>query len=581
MLSKKLLLFKFSLIILCLSAYANNTSIAPEASSISIDKPLVFAKHQMVVTNNPWASSAADKILEKGGSATDAAIAAGFVLGLTEPQSSGIGGGGYAITYDAQYKKLAAFDGRETAPQSASSDLFLNKNGRPLDFQSAMLSAKSIGVPGEVALFYKMHKDHGKLAWKELLKPAIDLASNGFPMSHRLYDLLSVDQALFANNKPVLDIYFENGKVKKIGTLIKNPDYAKTLKVIAKNPLQIYNGNLAQEIITAINTAANKKLYTKTDFSKYNVIKNKAICSDYRDEYRICSVPPSSSGGITVQELMGIFARNHQGNDPSDINWIYNFLEASKLAYADRNQYIADPEFVLQPINGLLESKYLDARSQIVDQKKPLITPVSAGVPQGIDKKYAPDNSPKPHGTTSISVVDKKGNAVSMTLSIEYQFGSHIFTNGFFLNNQLTDFSFIPQDSNGQLIANRAEPGKRPRSSMSPTIVFDKNNQLKVITGSPGGSPIICYVAKNLIQILDFKKTPKEAVSSGNLCSVNNTPQIESDSSLVSYTKKFMWKTGESLQTLPLTSGVTNIVRTESGWSAAADPRREGMAIGR
>lgn len=559
--------------------FAHNLPIAPEIASGLAAKHLVTAKHTMIVTNNPWASKAAAQILKQGGNATDAAIAAAFTLGLTEPQSSGIGGGGYALTYHNHL--LSAFDGREVAPHSANASWFLNsKTGTPLSFESAMLSAKAVGVPSEVALLYTMHQREGKLAWKKLLAPAIKLARNGFPMSPRLYTLLHTDKNLFQTNPQLTSIYFTKaGQVRGIGTPLINQDYARTLHLIAKNPRNFYKGLIAQQIIDTINQAAGQKLFTLRDFAEYKVLIKPAVCSDYRQQYQICSIPPSASGGVTVAELLGIFSRNYTANNPKDPKWVYHFLEASKLAYADRNQYLADPDFVKPPISGLLNSDYLEQRAQLVNESMALVTPVAAGIPAGVEQKYAPDSSPKPHGTTSIAIVDKDNNAVSMTVTVEHQFGSHLFTNGFFLNNELTDFSLTPSTANGQAIANQVAAGKRPRSSIAPTMIFDHAHHLIMITGSPGGSQIICYVAKNIVQVLDFKQDAQTAVNAGNLCAVNNQSQIESGSDLGSYISALQAR-GESIINTDLVSGVTNIVRTKDGWSGAADPRREGIALG-
>lgn len=563
------------------TSYATTSqTIAPEVATGTQAKPLVFGKNSMIITNNPWASQAAQQILKDGGNATDAAIAAAFVLGLTEPQSSGIGGGGYAITYTKNQKKITAFDGRETAPQAANQNWFLDDKQQAMSFESAMLSPQSVGVPSEVALLYKMHQQNGKLAWDKLLAPAIKLAKSGFPMSPRLYGLLVSDQDILKNNPEVKAIYFDkNGAVKSIGTTIYNSDYATTLTLIAKSPHNFYSGKIAENIVKIINNHAGKSLYQISDLTNYQVLTYSGLCSDYRGKYNICSVLPSSSGGVTVQQLMQIYAHNYTGSNPQDINWMYNFLEASKLAFADRNQYLADPKFVTQPVAGMLDESYIATRAKLVNQSQALITPVSAGTPAGIDSKYAPDTSPKPHGTTSISIVDRNGNAVSMTVTVEHQFGSHLFTNGFFLNNELTDFSLTPITKQGQLIANRVEANKRPRSSIAPTMVFDKQGNLQVVTGSPGGSQIICYVAKNLIQILDQGQTAQQASGSGNLCATNNIPQIEKNSSL-SGLSMGLNKYNESYVFSEMVSGETNIVKTADGWSGAADPRREGVAIG-
>ncbi len=561
-------------------AIASPANIQPEAATGMTTTSTAYGKHQMVVTNNPAASQAAHAILKQGGNAIDAAIASSFVLGLTEPQSSGIGGGGYALTYTAKNKKMIAYDGREVAPKSANPNWFVSESGVVMDYGPAMLSAKSVGVPGEIALLYKLHKDQGKLAWAKLVQPAIDLADKGFTMSKRLNNLLRIDSKKGILNDPgIKAVYFDGDKIKPIGATVVNHEYALTLKQIAKDPNYFYHSKLTTDIIAAINTKAGKPLYTKSDFTDYRVQKYNAICKEYRNNYQICSVPPSTSGGVTVLELLGIYSNNYNGSNVEDINWVYNFAEAGKLAFADRNQYLADPKFVKQPVIGLLDDSYIKSRSTLVTNHA-LNTPVNAGIPKEIDKKYVPQINNQEHGTTSLAIVDNLGNAITMTITVEHQFGSHIFTHGFFLNNQLTDFSLNPADKSGKPVANRVEAKKRPRSSIAPVMVFDKKKELYFLTGAPGGSQIICYVAKNLIQVLDFKMDIADAVASPNLCAANGLLMLEETSALA-LQKLALEKMGETVQVTPMPSGVTSIIKTPNGtWQGVADPRREGIALG-
>lgn len=557
--------------------YASNP--APEIATRRTLKPLVSGREAMIVTNNPYASSAAKEILLSGGNAFDAAIAAGFVLGLTEPQSSGIGGGGYALTLDGKSHRMLAYDGREIAPRIAHANWFIDSEGNPLPFREAQLSVKSIGVPGEVMLFYSIHRKQGQLSWKKLLQPAIRLAQHGYKMSQRLHDSLLPNKILFHNNHEIRNIYFNGDHIKKIGSRIVNTEYAMTLKRIAEHPLDFYQGELASEIIDTINQQAEQKYFSRNDFSSYQVHTYSPVCSRYREKYRLCSLPPSDSGGVTVQMLMGIYANRYDGKNVNDPQWSYVFLEASKLAFADRDQYLADPDFVNQPISGLLNKNYLKQRSQLIHSTA-LLTPVAAGKPDGIDEQYAPDSSFKSHGTTSMAIIDKFGNAISLTATIESGFGSHFFTHGFFLNNELTDFSFKPKDDAGKWVANRVQPGKRPRSSMAPMFVFDRQSRLVAISGSPGGNEIICYVAKSLILMLDMKLKPDQASREPNICSLNDDSEIENVVMPVS-TIDYLHKKGEKLQFKEMTSGIVNISRDPTGgWLGAADPRREGVAIG-
>jgi gamma-glutamyltranspeptidase/glutathione hydrolase len=542
--------------------------------------PFANSHHSMVVTNNRWATEAAHEILSTGGNAVDAAISAGFVLGLTEPGSSGIGGGGYALIYSTKNQENVAYDGREVAPHSANSNWFLDNNGKPLSYLQAVMSAKSVGVPSEVALFYKMHQEHGQLPWSKLLAPAIRLAKKGYPMSPLLQKILKLQEPYLKNNPEVRKVFFDGDKIKLIGGMIHNPAYAETLQRIAKNPQDFYQGKLAKEIIAVINHEAKSNLFNLHDFSNYRVKKYAALCTDFRSRYEICSVPPSSSGGVALQELIGIYAQKYQGHDYHDPKWMYYFLEASKLAYADRNLYIADPDFIKIPTVGLLSKSYWVMRSQLIGPAA-LATPVPAGLPEGASQQNAPDASVKRPGTTSIAVVDKEGNAITMTVTIEGPFGSHIFTHGFFLNNELTDFSFIPKNEKGQWIANRVEAGKRPRSSIAPAMVFKKNNhELYALSGSPGGSEIICYVAKNLILMLDMNMSPEQANASPNLCALNQSPVIENTTTPFPAIHALQ-NMGEKIERKNLLSGVTNILRQpEGGWLGSADPRREGVAKG-
>lgn len=558
-------------------AFATDQRIQPEGISRVDSKPLVYGTHSMIVTNNPWASKTAAQILKQGGNAIDAAVAAAFVLGLTEPASSGIGGGGFALIYNKSKKQLTAYDGRETAPNSATPHLFMNKH-LPMDFNAAMLSVKSFGVPGEVALLNKIQQQQGRIAWSRVVTPAIELAEKGFPLSPRLHKLLQLDRSILIKDTDVKALYFTpEGRVKPIHTIIKNHAYATSLKMIANHPRSFYTGKIARDIINKINRLAGFPMYTSSDMRNYAPMKEDALCSSYRT-YQVCSIP-FESGGSTVLELLKIYANNHRSPKGKPVNWMYHFLEASKLAYADYEHYIADPAFAPQPLTGLLDSNYLLKRSKNVTRKA-LITPVPAGIPVNADLNYAPDTSSKAPGTTSIAIVDRDGNAVSMTLTIEHQFGNHIFVDGFFLNNELTDFSFEARDLNGKLVANRVEPLKRPRSAITPVMVFDKKGDLIAITGSPGGKQIICYVAKNLIQMLDFKMNPRDSAASGNLCATNKPATLEKGSDVTQYIPQLK-RRGEQITVVDLLSGVVNIKRAlDGGWYGAADPRREGVAIG-
>ena len=561
------------------NVFADDITNMPERSSGKLVKEIAHGKRTMVVTNNPWASQVADRILLQGGNAMDAAIAAGFVLGLTEPQSSGIGGGGYAISlYNG---KLTAYDGREVAPHSATPDMFFEADGQLMTFDAARFSAKAIGVPSEIALFRKIHKDSGNLPWAQLVEPAIRLAEQGFPMSLRLYTQLAERRQTLSKNPSVASVYFGlDGQVKPVDSIIRNLDYAQTLKTIAVNPDDFYEGTLAKSLIQEINRFANKELFIESDLSAYQVLVDKPICVQYRKLYTICSVTPSSGGGVAMLELLQLYSDGYLNHSVSDPRWVFRFLQASKLAFADRNQYLADPKYVPQPVAGLLDSSYISMRSSLITDRA-IPTPVTPGIPLGVEVAYAPDQSFNSHGTTSLSIVDADGGAISMTLSVEHDFGTHLFFGGFFLNNQLTDFSFAPTSKNGKLIANRVEAGKRPRSSIAPTMVFNRKGDLHAVVGSPGGGYIICYVAKNLIQMLDMKQNVLQAASSPNLCATDSSVTIEIGDSSLSEQIPYLEYLGEKVSVTEMVSGEVNILRTKDGWDGAADPRREGVAIGR
>ncbi len=553
--------------------------IPPEHATSLTEKPLVYGAHHFVVTNNPWASAAAHNVLTQGGNATDAAIAAALVLGLTEPQSSGLGGGGYALTFQAQTQQLIAYDGRESAPQSATATLFLDSKGQPLPFDVARHSAKAVGVPGEVALLHRLHVRAGKRPWASLVQPALRLANQGFPMSPRLYHLLAANQRTLQSIPAVKALYFTpNGQVKAIGTRIINRAYARTLQRIARNPREFYTGPIAKHFIQTVNDAAGKPLYQPADLSDYRVRESKALCHSFR-QWFVCSTP-FASGGVSTLELLALYAEQNPIPNKQSVDWVYRFLEASQLTFADRNTYLADPSQMRIQAQSLLDVDYLRSRSQLI-QEHAMQTPVAAGIPRGSHFKQAADAQNRRHGTTSLVVVDTAGNGVTMTLSVEHEFGSQLFVDGFFLNNELTDFSFQPSNTAGHPVANQVKPGSRPRSAISPVMVFDRQHQLTLLTGSPGGAVIICYVAKNLIQLLDFDQDPQQSAASGNLCAMNSDPLIEQGSDLMRFIPKLTQR-GQHIRTTELVSGIVTIQRApnQPGWRGAADPRREGQAIG-
>ncbi len=552
---------------------------SPEIGSARTKQVDLVAKKELVVTNNKWSSQAAYDILKKGGSAVDAAISAGFVLGLTEPQSSGIGGGGYALVYNKG--KMLAYDGREVAPASANFNWFKKSDGTYMGFNEAHLTPYAFGIPGEVKLFYELHNKYGKLDWNKLLMPAIKLAKHGFPMSPRLYSLLMSESSTICLNPKIKKVYCDaNGHVKQIGSLVVNKDYANTLAIIAKNPNDFYNAKIADDIIKTVNKAVNKNILNQKDFDDYAVVVTDPICITYRDKYKVCSIPPSSSGGVTILEMLKIYQKLYSGHNINDIKWKYNFLEASKLAFADRNKYIADPAYINNPVSGLLADEYINKRALLVKPNLGLKTPVKYGIPVGA-KPSGADNEPKAHGTTSLIVVDKNKQVINMTVTIENQFGSHFFVDGFFLNNELTDFALNPYDNESMLVANRVESKKRPRSSIAPVLVLDQNNKLSYALGSPGGSQIICYVAKNFIQMVDFGFSPVMASSSDNLCALNGPVIIERSNLATNLLNQLQPLEQESIVVSDMVSGEVNVKFDGVNIVGAADPRREGVVLGK
>ncbi len=557
-----------------------NPIIAPEAASgFGAIKSGNYSK-AMAVTANPHASRAAAKILRQGGSAVDAAIAAQMVLGLVEPQSSGIGGGAFMLHWRARDGELVAWDGRETAPASVAETHYLNADGEPIDFFSAVIGGHSVGVPGVLAMLEASHKEHGKLPWENLFQPAIILAEQGFAISERLHILLSRMPKVVVN--PQIRNYFysqtETGwQPKAEGSLLKNPAYAQTLRRLATlGAADFYRGGLAKQIVQAVKHDPNRAGHLSfSDMTAYQPEKRKAVCGQFQI-YRICGAPPPSSGGITILAILGLLEAYeiHYGERA---DWQHGFIEASKLAFADRNAYVGDPAFVSVPTQGMINRDYLQQRAKLISNNTVLGT-VNAGLPPGAEPRLSSD-SPELPSTTHLSIVDVAGNVVSMTSSIETAFGSRIMVGGFLLNNQLTDFSFTLKDIDGALVANRVQPGKRPRSSMAPTIVFKDDRALLAI-GSPGGTRIINYVASSLYRILAEKLPVAEAIANGHIVAMGYGVEMESghaDEATLSRLRK----RGHRITLKDQTSGLHAIrIDAKTGLEGGADPRREGEING-
>lgn len=568
----------------------------PEAASGLTAKPGWTFQRQAVAAANPLATEAGAQILRAGGSAVDAAIAVQMVLTLVEPQSSGIGGGAFLLHHDG--RRLQAFDGRETAPAAADEKLFLNEQGEPLPFATAVASGRSVGVPGAVMMLALAHRQHGKLPWARLFDSAVQLAEQGFSISPRLHTLLAADAAL--KTDPVAAAYFyrADGQPHPVGHVLRNPELAQALRNIAANgAAALHEGPLAQAIVNTVRQHATLPgSLSLDDLKRYQPREREAICFEHTAALRalrVCGFPPPSSGAIAIGQILGLLARTPQATAPlSDglpsVDWLHSYNEASRLAFADRAQYLADPDFVAPPAgrwNSLLDTRYLDERARLITPARMPQAP--AGQPGGVRSSWAPMPDQPELGTSHISIVDAFGNALAMTTTIESAFGSRLMVTtdpkragGFLLNNELTDFSFKPRDAQGQAIANRVEPGKRPRSSMSPTLVFDKaTGEVLMSAGSPGGAFIIHYTAKVLHGALQWGLSPQAAVNLPNFGTLGGPLVLEQDR-FPATTVDALKRRGHTVQQGELTSGAQAIVRGRGMWLGGADPRREGIVAG-
>ncbi len=598
-LEKKSRLLTFITIILLLTAtrvsFANNkllntndnwqTEPATEFRNINA----VGAKKYLVVTANELASKAGAEIISKGGNAIDATIASQMVLNLVEPQSSGIGGGAFLLYYDKKTNSTIYFNGRETAPEKAEEKMLLDKNGNVRPFLEVVQGGLSVGTPGLLKALEEAHKKFGKLPWSQLFTPAIELAKNGFPMNQRLKKLTNHIDYLKSFPETSKLYLKKNGKEYQIGEIIKNPQFAKTLETIAKEGSKaFYEGKIAKRIVkTVTQSPINSGIISENDLKNYQIKTGSLICSYYRQKYKICSMPMPSSGGITLLQILGILENfNLPKMQLSSPDTIHIILEATKLAYADRNKYIGDVENV--PIAEMLDKKYLKKRASLISQNQAM-KEVSFGVFNNKHHNHKIINNNEPPSTTHLSIIDQEGNAVSLTSSIEYYFGSALSVDGFLLNNQMTDFSAIPE-IDGVKVANRIQPNKQPRSSMSPTFVFDNKNNLMMVIGSPGGPRIIQFTLKAILNFLDFNLDIQKSIDFGNFISLNNIVELEENTEIVKI-KPELEKLGHQVKIIEITSGLNGITlyrnisdygnnKASSSLYGGADPRREGSAVG-
>ncbi|WP_283181659.1 gamma-glutamyltransferase [Pseudomonas svalbardensis] len=583
----------------CSAPTTSALPVAPEvASGYRADLQTQYASKHMAAAANPLAAEAGRGMLRQGGSAIDAAIAMQAVLTLVEPQSSGIGGGALIVLWDG--KAVRTYDGRETAPAGATEKLFLQADGKPMPFTQAQIGGRSVGTPGVLRALELAHQKHGHLPWAQLFEPAIKLAEQGFAISPRLHRLIASDSSM--RSSPDMVAYFMNadGSPKAAGTQLKNPALAAVFKRIAKEgPDALYKGPIAQEIVAKVQGHANPGSLSLNDLNGYSAKERAPLCTDYK-RWQVCGMPPPSSGGIAVAQILGtlqaletrdprfalaplkpVKTTQPAGVEPAP-EAVHLISEAERLAYADRALYVADADFVPVPVKGLVDPAYLANRAALIGDRS--MGTAKPGTPPGIQVAYAPDRSPLRTSTSQVVAVDDEGGAVSMTTTVESAFGSHLMVQGFLLNNQMTDFSFIPEE-NGQKVANRVEPGKRPRSSMAPTLIFDRQSgEFLATIGSPGGSQIIEYVAKSTIGLLDWNLDPQAAISLPNFGSRNGPSELEQGQFSPALIQALKDK-GHSVNEIDMTSGTQAIVRVKdaqgkTSLAGGADPRREGAALG-
>jgi len=544
-----------------------------EAPQTARTAPATEAPQGAVSAADPRAEAAGEAILAKGGSATDAAIAVMLALTVVEPQSSGIGGGGFMIR--ANEEGVTTFDGRETAPESATPTRFLDENGEPLPRESRVLSGLSVGVPGNLALAAMAHAEHGRLPWRDLFEPAIALARNGFVMNRRLRGSLDSAEGRADRDETAQAIYFgANGEPRPVGTLIRVPALADTLEAIAGGGAEIFYQKRAGELAAHVaeETPQDGKM-TAEDVTSYAAKEREAVCSPYR-AYRVCGMGPPSSGGIAVAQILGQLERFELATlGPESVTFWHLFLESQRLAYADRELYLADRDFVEVPVEGLLDPAYLARRSALIDPAK-AIEVAEPGTPPRVPMARADGDEPAESGTSHFAVIDGEGNAVSYTSTIEGAFGSGLFHDGFYLNNELTDFSLTPE-KDGVPVANRVEGGKRPRSSMAPTVVYDADGEIVLVIGAAGGPTIPVQVSRSIIGVVDFNMSASEALGLPLIMAFGQTVIIEEDSVLTGMTEQLQALGHEKIRGFSPSLKANALRRTPDGWESARDPRIE------
>lgn len=563
----------------------------------------------MVVAANPQATTVGKAILDRGGNALDAAIGVQLALGLVEPDCSGIGGGAFLLYWDAKRKKLHAYDGREEAPSSADENYLMGPDGEPLRFDRAVVSGRSVGAPGAMRMLEMAHRAHGKLEWGQTFEEAIALAEDGFEVGPRLHHLISYDPVV--PTMPAMREYFmtPEGEPLPVGHKLANPAYAEVLRAMQEQGADVlHTGPIAEDILAAVREAKQPSTgrllvnviqrgwgmqgagtaeapapgeLTAEDLASYKPVKRDPLCRPYR-EFRVCAFGPPTSGGVAVLQILGFLERFELGEmEPRSAATMHLLADAQRLAFLDRNRWVGDPDEVDVPVKGLLDADYLAERSEHLDIAR-AFTGLRAGTPPGAQVSWQARSSPERPSTSHVSIIDSEGNAVSMTTSIEGPFGSHLMVRGFLLNNELTDFSFAPTEAD-RVVANAPGPGKRPRSSMSPLIIFDaKTNEIRYVVGSPGGSRIIAFVAQTAIALMDWGLTPQQAVELPRLVARDEPIELEAvgwtDDSERDAVAKALEELGHEVDVTMLQSGLHVIERRGDTLISGVDPRREGSA---
>ncbi|HZZ90547.1 MAG TPA: gamma-glutamyltransferase family protein [Caulobacteraceae bacterium] len=552
--------------------------LALAAAPVRADPPL--AQHAMVAAANPLAAAAGLKVLKAGGSAIDAAVAVQAVLGLVEPQSSGLGGGAYMVYYDGRTHRVTAYDGREVAPAGATPALFLKDDGAPLGFGQAIVSGRSAGVPGAIAMIYMAHEAHGRRPWNALFGDAEALADNGFTVSPRLAGMIASPYPP-QNRQPDVIRYFSKPDGAKLiaGDLLVNHAYARTLRQLAaEGPRALLSGKIAADIIARLHQDPLPSTMTLADLAAYKPHAGPALCRPYR-VYLVCS-DPAPSGGMAVLEALGLLEHTDiASRGPTDPQAWLEIALAEQLMYADRDTYEGDPAFVSVPVDGLLDPAYLSERAKLIGETA-FAAPPTPGKPAGAPA-VGLDATAEPGGTSHFVIVDAEGNVVSMTTTVESIFGDGRMVDGFFLNNQLTDFSFSPKTAGGLPVANAVAAGKRPRSSMAPIIILDRKGAFVAAVGSPGGNAIPSYVIKTIVGVIDWRLSMQDAAALPNLIARGGAIQSEP--------KRYPPGVVDALAAKGLKlgsgfaaegSGIHGVIRRAGGYEGGADPRREGVAIG-